>query len=181
MTATPTPDTSVAEQRRAFRTWLRGRAGAVPLDFVETHVSILGMSPDRVWKLKKAVHFPFVDLSTAELRRCNARREIDLNRRFAPDVYLASCRSQSDDDGRGDVVVEMRRMPADRRLSVVASHERDRVGECVDRIAVELALVGRRISSATASSQGGRRPRRRRPDAARGVMSTVLSALGYPT
>jgi aminoglycoside phosphotransferase family enzyme/predicted kinase len=143
VTAIPTPDTSVSEQRRAFRAWLRRQAGDVPLQFVETHVSILGMSPDRVWKLKKAVRFSFVDLSTAELRRRNAHREVDLNRRFAPDVYLGVVPLSPEDDGRGDVVVEMRRMPEDCRLSVVASRDRDRASECVDRIAVELARIHR--------------------------------------
>jgi aminoglycoside phosphotransferase family enzyme/predicted kinase len=143
VTAIPTPDISVSEQRRAFRSWLERQAGDVPLQFVETHVSILGMSPDRVWKLKKAVRYPFVDLSTAELRRRNARREVDLNRRFAPDVYLGVVPLSPDDNGRGDVVVEMRRMPEDRRLAVVASHERDRAPACVERIAVELARIHR--------------------------------------
>jgi aminoglycoside phosphotransferase family enzyme/predicted kinase len=155
VTAIPTPDITVSEQRRAFRTWVQGRAGDVPLHFVETHVSILGMSSDRVWKLKKAVHFPFVDLSTAELRRRNAQREVDLNRRFAPDVYLGIVPLSPDDDVRGDVVVEMRRMPTDRRLSVVASHERDRARECVDRIAVELARIHRDAPRSGAISNAG--------------------------
>jgi uncharacterized protein len=143
VTLIPTPDVPISEQRRAFRTWLRKKAGGAPLHFVETHVSILGMSPDRVWKLKKAVLFPFVDLSTAELRRRNAQREVDLNRRFAPDVYLGIVPLSPDDDGRGDVVVEMRRMPDDRRLSVVASHERDKARGCVERIAADLARIHR--------------------------------------
>ena len=139
----PTPDVSISEQRRAFRAWLGRRAGNAPLQFVETHVSILGMSPDRVWKLKKAVRFPFVDLSTADLRRRNALRELELNRRFAPDVYLGVVPLSPDDDSRGDVVVEMLRMPEDRRLSVVASHERDQPDGCVERIAAELARIHR--------------------------------------
>jgi uncharacterized protein len=57
-------DVSVGEQREHLRSWLHGARPGARLQFVETHVSILAMSADRVWKLKKAVRLPFVDLST---------------------------------------------------------------------------------------------------------------------
>ena len=137
---TETNSLSVAEQRDRFRTWLRREVGNEPIRIVETHVSFLGMSADRVWKLKKAVRFPFIDLSTPGLRRLNAEREVALNRRFAPDVYLRVV--PLDVDGMTvDVVVEMRRMPDDRRLAVVASH--GGADDCVDRIAEALALIHR--------------------------------------
>ncbi len=131
---------SVAEQRALFRAWLHRNVGGVPVKIVETHGSILGLSADRVWKLKKAVRFPFIDLSTAERRRLNAEREVTLNRRFATDVYLGVV--PIDNDGVViDSVVEMRRMPDERRLAVVASRSRGR--ECIDRIAGALVRIHR--------------------------------------
>jgi aminoglycoside phosphotransferase family enzyme/predicted kinase len=131
----PVEDRAIAEQRDLLREWVRRRHGDEPIRFVETHVSILAIGVDRVWKLKKSVRFPFVDLSTRELRRRNAEREVALNRRFAPDVYLGVVAL---DDERDEVVVEMRRMPDDRRLSVVAAGPVERARRCVDEIADRL-------------------------------------------
>lgn len=135
--------TSVARQRELFRSWLRGKVGDAPVRFVETHVSILGMSVDRVWKLKKAVRFPFIDLSTVALRRANAEREVALNRRFAPDVYLGVVPLDDIHPSDCDVVVEMRRMPDERRLSVVAAAAPERAAACIERIAAALARIHR--------------------------------------
>jgi uncharacterized protein len=130
------PDLTVDEQRSNLRTWLRRHEPGVPFALNETHVSILAFTPDRVWKCKKAVRFPFIDLSTAALRRANCEREVALNRRLTDDVYLALVPL---DDGRGNIVdhvVEMRRLPDDRRLAFVAT--RGEGGECVDRLADRL-------------------------------------------
>ena len=132
------PDTTVADQRAVLAAWLRRRApdAAIdaPISWAETHVSILAFTADRVWKLKKAVAYPFVDLSTRELRRVQCEREVTLNRRLAPDVYLGVV---AIDDGAGTVadhVVEMRRMPDDHRLAALAAHERAAI-PCLDRLA----------------------------------------------
>lgn len=40
------------------------------------------------WKLKKPVWYEFLDFSTLEARYADSQREVKLNRRLAPDVYL---------------------------------------------------------------------------------------------
>lgn len=55
---------------------------------VETHISAVFLGPDRVLKLKKAVDLGFVDFTTLEARRLACAREVALNRRTAPDLYL---------------------------------------------------------------------------------------------
>src|ERR1700680_2577569 len=75
-------------QRRQLLDWLRVRDTSPPGKTVETHISILAFQGDHVYKLKKAVHFPFIDLSTPERRLADCEREVALNRRLAPDVYL---------------------------------------------------------------------------------------------
>lgn len=54
----------------------------------ETHMSWVFLTPDRVYKLKKPVRFPYLDFSTAEHRAAVCRAEDRLNRRLAPDIYL---------------------------------------------------------------------------------------------
>src|SRR5260370_22713085 len=44
---------------------------------------------DRAYKLKRAVTYPYLDFSTAERRRVACESELALNRRTAPELYLA--------------------------------------------------------------------------------------------
>ena len=91
---------------------------------METHTSVVLLLGDRAYKIKKPVRLPFVDLSTRALRVENCRREVELNRRIAPDVYLGidELRAVEGDTGDdGEPVVVMRRMPTARRLSALLS------------------------------------------------------------
>ncbi len=83
----------------------------------ETHVSTVFLVGDRAYKLKKSVRFPFVDLSTPERRDAVCRREVELNRRLAPDVYLGVADIVGPDGTVCEHLVVMRRMPDERRLS----------------------------------------------------------------
>ena len=59
-----------------------------PASLAETHTAVLFFVGDRAYKIKKPVRFPFLDFSTAELRGQACDREVLLNRRIAPDVYI---------------------------------------------------------------------------------------------
>ena len=64
--------------------WLRRMAGTAP---VETHISLVFLGQDTVWKLKKAVRLPFLDFTDPAARRRFARRELELNAPAAPGLY----------------------------------------------------------------------------------------------
>jgi len=107
-------------------------AGAHPRR-IETHMSWLLLGKTQVLKLKKPVPNPPVDYSSVEGRECNARRELRLNRRLAPDVYLGLLALQWHDGTLSavaeaflqpqrqtvDWVVVMRRLPQARMLDEV--------------------------------------------------------------
>ena len=61
--------------------------GAVTLRL--THCAAVFLVGDRTWKLKRAVHFVGVDYRTIRARERACQAEIALNRRTAPDLYLA--------------------------------------------------------------------------------------------
>jgi uncharacterized protein len=104
------------------------------VEVIETHVSHLVFVGDLVHKRKRAVTFAFVDLSTPAKRERVCRREVELNRRFSPDVYLG-VEEVVDDAGRLiDHAVRMRRMPAERRLATLVAAGQD-VSECVLAVA----------------------------------------------
>src|ERR1044072_7112905 len=85
----------------------------------ETHIGVVFLVGDRVYKLKKPVDMGFLDFSTRAQRRTACEREVSLNRRLAPDVYLGVAEI-SDVAGPGaEPLVVMRRMPEERRLSTL--------------------------------------------------------------
>lgn len=59
-----------------------------PVQRFETHISWVLVAGKYAYKLKKAVHFDFVDFSTLDARHFFCREELRLNRRLAPDIYL---------------------------------------------------------------------------------------------
>jgi aminoglycoside phosphotransferase family enzyme/predicted kinase len=58
------------------------------IEEVQTHLSHVFLTGDRVYKVRKGVDLGFVDFSTREARNADCLREVTLNRRLAPDVYL---------------------------------------------------------------------------------------------
>lgn len=98
---------------------------------VETHMSWVFASGDRVYKLKKPVRFPFLDFSTLDRREFFCREEVRLNARLAPEVYLGLLALQTSAAGWSlardgeqpadattvDWLVLMRRLPAQRTLA----------------------------------------------------------------
>jgi len=63
-------------------------SAASGVEQVQTHISHLFLTPDRVYKLRKAVNLGFLDFTTRSERNADCIREVQLNRRLAPDVYL---------------------------------------------------------------------------------------------
>jgi aminoglycoside phosphotransferase family enzyme/predicted kinase len=83
----------------------------------ETHTAVVFFVGDRAYKLKKPLDLKFLDYTTVAARRAACEREVALNRRFAPDVYLGVGEFRSPDADVPEPLVVMRRMPAERRLS----------------------------------------------------------------
>lgn len=96
--------------------------GTAPVERIDTHGAVVFLAGDRVYKLKRAVRFDYLDFSTADRRRVMCDAEVRLNRRTAPTIYrrvVAVTREPGGAlalDGSGqpvDWVVEMNRFPAD--------------------------------------------------------------------
>jgi aminoglycoside phosphotransferase family enzyme/predicted kinase len=92
-----------------------------PPAVAETHSAWVTFLGDRAYKVKKPVRFDFLDFSTPELRGRALRRELELNRRLAPDVYLGVYDVVDADGNPCECVLVMRRMPAERRLSALVT------------------------------------------------------------
>ncbi|MBU0589609.1 MAG: AAA family ATPase [Gammaproteobacteria bacterium] len=55
---------------------------------IETHISWVLLAGEYAYKIKKPVKLPFLDFSTLALRQQFCETELQLNRRFAPELYL---------------------------------------------------------------------------------------------
>jgi uncharacterized protein len=55
---------------------------------IETHISWVLLIGDLAYKLKKPVQYDFIDARDFETRRHFCERELELNRRLAPELYL---------------------------------------------------------------------------------------------
>src|SRR3569832_624261 len=94
---------------------------------VETHISWVLLAGDYAYKIKKPVDFGFLDFSSLAQRRHYCEEELRLNRRFAPQLYLAvvPIGGRIDApvvDGGGEPLeyaVKMREFPQDAQLDRV--------------------------------------------------------------
>lgn len=86
----------------------------------ETHSGVLFMVGDHVYKMKKPVDLGFLDFSSVRGRRAACHREVELNRRLAPDVYLGVADVHDPDGQVCEHLVVMRRLPAERSLEALA-------------------------------------------------------------
>ena len=61
--------------------------GGQPVRRIDTHAAMVFLAGPRALKIKRAVRFPFLDYSTLAKRKNACEREIEINRRFAPQIY----------------------------------------------------------------------------------------------
>ncbi len=133
--------------------------GGAELELIQTHISVVLLCGERVFKLKKALHLPFLDYSTPALRERACRDELRLNRRLCDDVYLdvvalrrtpMGLRLGAAPPAGGEVVdhaVVMRRLPADRMLDVLVEKGTVRAAE-LDALARQVASFHARQAAA---------------------------------
>lgn len=95
-------------------------------DSIETHTSVLRFTDNLAVKTKKPLDLGFVDFTDVATRRAACEREVALNARLAPDVYLGVTELRAA-DGTSQPAVVMRRLPADRSLTALVSRQAPQV------------------------------------------------------
>ncbi|MDA7947834.1 MAG: AAA family ATPase [Hyphomicrobiaceae bacterium] len=144
---------------------------------IDTHAAVIFLAGNFAYKLKRAVKLPYLDFSTLKQRRAICTREVEINRRTAPDVYLGvvpivrAAEGTLEIDGLGEPVewaIRMRRFDE---------------AELFDRLAsagnLPLGLMAP-LADEIAALHGGERSRRNIDGAAmmKGVVEPVLKSLG---
>jgi uncharacterized protein len=111
-----------------------------PTAIAETHCAIVLFVGDRAYKFKKPVDMGFLDFTTREARELACHREVELNRRLAPDVYLGVADVVGPDGEVCDHLVVMDRMPDDRRLATLLG-KGEAGSSCLRGIARQIAAL----------------------------------------
>lgn len=98
---------------------------------IGTHAAIVFLAGDRAYKLKRAVKLPYLDFSTLEKRRAALHRELEVNSRATPELYLsvmpvtrAGGRAGFELGGSGEIVdwlLVMRRFEQEALLDSIAA------------------------------------------------------------
>ncbi|MGA8078952.1 MAG: AAA family ATPase [Xanthobacteraceae bacterium] len=111
----------------------------------ETHAAMVFLAGDRAIKIKRAVRYPFLDYSTLDKREAACRAELDINRKFAPQLYcgVVPITRQADGslalDGPGEPIewaVDMKRFDEDQTLDRLAER-----GDLDDALTSKLAVT----------------------------------------
>ncbi len=132
------------------------------VELIETHASWLLLAGDLVYKIKKPVVLPFLDYGTLEKRRVCCEAELRLNRRFAPQLYLAvvaiAGRPENPQIGGAGTAIEfavkMRRFAEAGRLDRLCRRGQLRLQQISD-LAVTVAAFHEHAAKAALSTRFG--------------------------
>jgi aminoglycoside phosphotransferase family enzyme/predicted kinase len=99
---------------------------------IDTHAAVVFLAGEHVFKVKRAVKFPFLDYSSTAKRKAACEAEIHVNRSFAPEIYRGVVAITRAADGRlalggdgeaEDFAVEMRRFDETATLDRLADRK----------------------------------------------------------
>jgi aminoglycoside phosphotransferase family enzyme/predicted kinase len=133
------------------------------VDLVETHISWVLLTGRFAYKIKRPVHYSFIDLRRSAQRRRLCHEEVRLNRRFAPELYLgvrAIRRRQGEAriGGSGRIIehaVSMRQFPRTQELDALLTARRIEPSE-LEAFGGDLARVHERLPVAHTRQSWGR-------------------------
>jgi aminoglycoside phosphotransferase family enzyme len=104
------------------------------VEHIQTHISHIFLTDNRAYKIKKSVDFGFLDYSSLEKRIAFSHKEVELNSRLSPEIYLdvkglgrveGTWSWLDPDDNRvEEVAVEMVRLPHDTMLKTLILEHR---------------------------------------------------------
>ena len=132
------------------------------IELGQTQMSFIFIADDYVYKVKKSVNLGYLDYTTLEKRQFYCHREIELNRRLCPDVYLnvvpiTRDRGKIVIGGQGEAIeyaVKMRRLPQEAMMDVLLTNNQVSA-EMVANVAKKLADFHQRAkTNATISTFG---------------------------
>jgi aminoglycoside phosphotransferase family enzyme/predicted kinase len=139
------------------------------IERIETHISILFLTGDYVYKLKKPVDFGFLDFTRLKDREFYCEEELRLNRRTAPELYLevvaicsvrqeyALCATSDHQSDKGTIVeyaVKMRQFDHSQQLDLLLDKHQIELSH-INELAEHIADFHQRVAIADQHSRFG--------------------------
>jgi len=118
------------------------------IQVIQTHISWVSLTGKYAYKIKKPVNFGFLDFSTLEKRKAFCEKELKVNKRFSPDVYISvlpitKTAAGLRIGGSGKPVeycIKMKELPQDRLMSKLLAKKKITKTH-IDNIARSVACV----------------------------------------
>lgn len=131
------------------------------IELIQTHISFVFLTKKFVYKIKKAVNFGFLDFSTLEKRRLFCEKELELNRRLCPAIYLKVVSINKSEgikiEGKGETVeyaLKMKRLPQEAIMTrLLAEGKVD--DKTVDALAKTIARFHSQAQTSSAINEFG--------------------------
>lgn len=135
---------------------------AKDIEIIETHISWVLLIDDYAYKIKKPIHFDFIDYSTLKLRKHWCEEELSLNQRFSSDIYIKVIAITGSLDkpfleGKGNVLeyaVKMHRFKQTDLLSFMADKNKLN-SHHIDNMALKIAQFHQNTESSSSHSEHG--------------------------
>jgi hypothetical protein len=101
------------------------------IELIQTHISFVFLTKNYVYKVKKAVNFGFLDFSTLDKRYAFCKKELELNRRLCPEIYLEVVPITKSSgimvNGNGvtiEYALKMKRLPQERIVTMLLKEKK---------------------------------------------------------
>jgi aminoglycoside phosphotransferase family enzyme/predicted kinase len=132
------------------------------IELVQTQMSFVLLTDNYVYKVKKAVNLGYLDYTTLEKRRFFCQREVELNQRLCPEVYLGVVPITREGssvivEGKGEAIeyaVKMRRLPQQAMMDELLAGNRV-TPEMITKVAQKLAAFHKRAETSDSISAFG--------------------------
>jgi len=132
------------------------------IELIQTQMSFVFLTVNFVYKVKKPVNLGYLDYTTLDKRQLYCQREVELNRRLCPEVYMGVVPVTQDKgdisiEGQGEVIeyaVKMRRLPQKAMMNVLLTNNQ-LTPEMVSRVAQRLVEFHQKAETNTDISAYG--------------------------
>ena len=132
------------------------------IELVQTQMSFVLLTDDYVYKVKKPVDLGYLDYTTLDKRQFYCQREVELNRRLCPEVYLGvvpitRSRGGFFIGGQGKVMeyaVKMRHLPQEAMMDVLLANNQV-LPEMISSVAQKLVEFHQRAETNASISTFG--------------------------
>lgn len=120
-----------------------------PVDMIttiETHISVVFLTGDYAYKLKKPVNFGFLDFTELSEREKFCQKELVLNRRTAPELYIEVVQLYQNGSVYSFTPVEAKQKPVECLVKMLQFDPNQVLGRLVNKVSITAPQIEKLVS-----------------------------------